>query len=127
MPVVQRIQTPKEFWEGLVDPDYTAFIASPGDLRLAFHCAIALFHMADWVYVTHKGTINAAFTFVDGTGSRQAVHDEKTFATALGQAHMDFELVRGIANAAKHLDVRSKKRHPNAANNAANVFVTGAS
>jgi hypothetical protein len=31
------------------------------------------------------------------------VSDEKTFANALGELHYDFDLIRGIANSAKHL------------------------
>lgn len=123
MSVVQQIQTPKEFWDGIVVPDYNAFVAKTDDLRLAFHCAIALFHMADWVYVMHQSTINATFTFVDGAKGVRPVIRSGHFANSLGQAHPDFELVRQIANAAKHLDLDGKSHHANAPTHAANVFV----
>lgn len=126
MPTLQQIKTPKEFWEGIVEPDYNAFMAKTDDLRLAFHCAIALFHMSDWVYVTHKKSIEATFTFVDGKKGTRRVSRATHFANSLGQAHPNFELARQIANTAKHLRLDGKSTHTNAPTHVANVSVTPA-
>jgi hypothetical protein len=72
-----RIQTPEEFFTNVVKPDYTDFMAKIEDLRLAFHCAISLFHMADWIYETHTAAIDVTFTFKDrrtGTTRREQQH-----------------------------------------------------
>jgi hypothetical protein len=76
-------------------PDYNDFSAAIDDLRPAFHCAISLFHLSDWVYVVHRTYINANFTYRDKNGFVQPVTDEKTFANALGQLHPDFDLIHG--------------------------------
>ena len=120
-----HIQTPHEFWDDVVVPDYDDFLGKIDDLRLALHCAISLFHMADWVYVTHKAMIDAAFTFKDKTGIPRSVSDEKEFANALGDAHRNFELIRQIANTAKHLKLKRVSSHPNAPSHAANTAVQG--
>lgn len=104
MPVVQQIQTPKEFWEGIVVPDYEAFMANRDYLRLAFHCAVALFHMADWVFVTREATLPATFGF-------NAAGGERGFGNALVSIHPEFAPVRHAANAAKHLRLRKSRGH----------------
>jgi hypothetical protein len=104
-------------------PDCNDFSAAIDDLRPAFHCAISLFHLSDWVYVVHRTYINANFTYRDKNGFVQPVTDEKTFANALGQLHRDFDLIHGIANSAKHLALKSPRPHPAAASNAANTRV----
>jgi hypothetical protein len=96
-------------------PDYNDFSAAIDDLRPAFHCAISMFHLIDWVYVVHRTYINANFTYRDKNGFVQPVTDEKTFANALGQLHPDFDLIHGIANPSKHLALKSPRPHPAAA------------
>lgn len=93
------------------------------NLRKAFHCAAALFHMADWLYWGNAAYIDAHFTFADKNGQQQKVEDEKTFANAVRDLCLDFELIRGIAHAGKHLTVRPGK-HAASPVSAANTYVT---
>ncbi len=121
--VVARVDDHPSFWREIVTPDYEETVSKIDDLRRAFHCAISLFHLCDWIYVAHKAFIDATFTFKDKTGAAQPVSDEKTFANALRDLNPDFELIRGIANSAKHLALRNKGPHPAAPNSAANTRV----
>ena len=68
------------FWREIVVPDYNDFGAAIDDLRRAFHCAISLFHLSEWVYVAHKAYIDANFTYRDKNGVVQPVTDEKAEA-----------------------------------------------
>ena len=95
------------------------------DLRLAFHCAVSLFHMSDWVYEAEKATVDASFTFIDKNGVTQPVRNSKQFANALRDLEPDFELIRQIANSAKHLKLSRSSPHPGAPTHAANTSGTG--
>jgi hypothetical protein len=121
--VVASVTDCRPFWREIVMPDYNDFAAKVDDLRRAFHCAISLFHLSDWVYVAHKAYIDANFTFRDKNGVVRPVTDEKTFANALGDLHPDFDLIRGIANSAKHLVLTNRRPHPAAPSHAANTRV----
>jgi hypothetical protein len=63
-----RIDHYTAFWSEVVGPDYEEFMKAQHDLRLAFHCAVSLFHMSDWVYEAEKATVDASFTFIDKNG-----------------------------------------------------------
>jgi hypothetical protein len=121
--VVASITDCRSFWRDIVVPDYNDFAAEIDDLRRAFHCAISLFHLSDWVYVAYKTYINANVTFHDKNGIARPVTDEKTFANALGELHPDFDLIRGIANSAKHLVLTNPRPHPAAPNHVAKTRV----
>jgi hypothetical protein len=51
------------------------------------------------------------------------VKDEKTFANAVRDHHPDFELIRNIANAGKHLSIK-KGKHAASPVSAANTYVS---
>ncbi len=68
---------------------------------------MSLFHLSDWVYEAHKQTIDAKYQYQDRKGQTQPVSNEKEFANALGQQHPAFQLIRGVANAAKHCKLKS--------------------
>ncbi len=118
-----KIDDYKKYWNEFVEPDYSEYMAAIDDMRKAFHCASSLFHMADWLYWGNKTYIDANFTFKDKNNIGQAVGDEKTFANAIRDLCPDFELIRGIANAGKHLKI-AKGRHAAAPVSAANTYVT---
>jgi hypothetical protein len=94
-----------------------------GALRAAFHAAISLFHMHDWVWKTHEQSLRASFTYTVGAKKTVAVHDAASFATSLEQQHPDFGRIRSIANAAKHLELKDIRPVQNAASHAANTAV----
>lgn len=123
MAVVKEFRTAADYWSGMVEPDYQDCLRDPADLRAAFHAAISLFHMHDWVWTTHKLTVRAAFTFNTSAGARVNACDAKSFANALEQQCDDFGRVRGIANAAKHLQLSDVRQVPNAPSHAANTAV----
>jgi hypothetical protein len=122
-PSMQKIDDYKKYWNEIAIPDYDDFVADLDNLRKAFHCAGSLFHMADWLYWGNKTYIEANFTWLDGNRVTQPVRDEKTFANAVRDLHPDFELIRNIANAGKHLEIRRGK-HAASPVSAANTYVS---
>jgi hypothetical protein len=121
MQTVQKFQSAKDYWIGMVEPDYKESQNNQGDLRAALHAAISLFHMSDWVFEDHQTTIRSTLTFNDKNGLQQAVSDSGTFANSLEQTESDFALIRGIANAAKHLALSNIRPHPDAPSHSANT------
>jgi len=125
MMIVRQFNTATDFWSEMVEPDYNEYLQAPADLRRAWHAAISLFHMSDWVFETHKNQVQSSFTFQDGRGNVSPASTSETFANALEQQCPDFGRIRGIANAAKHFKLRPSGIRPvqNAPRNAANTFV----
>lgn len=102
-----RIADYKTFKQDIVDVDRLDFLKNHGDIRRAFHCAISLFHLSDWVYDAHKAAIDAAFSYKSGA-KIIPVSDSAGFANALSDLNGDFALIRGVANSAKHLKLTHK-------------------
>jgi hypothetical protein len=125
MALLKEFRTPADFWFGMVEPDFADCEANKADLRAAFHAAISLFHMHDWVWKTHRDAIKAIFTYRGRDRKKHAVHDAGSFANALEQQCPDFGRIRGIANAAKHLELRPADIRPvdNAAHHATDTAV----
>ncbi len=110
----------------MVEPDYQDCLDDRADLRAAFHAAISLFHMSDWVWETHEATVRANFSLTDRkSGVVKAPDKSEEFANALEEQYPDFGLIRGIANAAKHLKLKPHgiRPVPNAPRHAANTSV----
>ncbi len=118
-----------QFREEVVRPDLEDFMKDKGDVRKAFHCAISLFHLADWVYASHKKQIDAKFGFIDDRGKERQVNNSAEFANALGQKYEHFQLIRGIANALKHFQLKpvpeGRVNPKDMPSHSANVFVVG--
>jgi len=123
MGVLKEFRRPGDFWCGMVEPDFAECTSNKADLRAAFHAAISLFHMHDWVWKTHEQSLRASFTYTVGAKKTVAVHDAASFATSLEQQHPDFGRIRSIANAAKHLELKDIRPVQNAASHAANTAV----
>jgi hypothetical protein len=128
---IKKVTTYSEYRAEIVEPDFNDFIKDDGDLRAAFHCAISLFHLHDWVYQTHKLYIDANFAFKNKLGLATPVSNHAGFADALADQYPDFELIRGVANSAKHLSLRPRKVNrpappSNMPSNAANTFAQSA-
>ncbi|MBV9460171.1 MAG: hypothetical protein JO141_22025 [Bradyrhizobium sp.] len=119
MAVMKEFRTPADFWSGMVEPDFEDLLSNPADLRAAFHAAISLFHMHDWVWKSDEARVRAIFNV------RKAKAEAADFADALESQYPDFGRVRGVANAAKHLELRPSSVRPvtNAPRHAANTFV----
>src|ERR1700722_5866761 len=99
MALIKEFRTPGDFWFGMVEPDFAECEANKADLRAAFHPAISLFHIPDWVWETHSDAIRALFTYRDRDDRESAVSSAGSFANALEQQYPDFGRIRGIANA----------------------------
>jgi hypothetical protein len=120
-----RINDYNSFISGMVDPDYKAFLRDESDLRLGLHSAMSLFHLADWIYLSHKNYIHANFQWLE-SGVARAVTDSKNFANALADLNPNFELVRSVANASKHLSIHTpfaRNVPANRPTHAANTYV----
>jgi hypothetical protein len=116
------------FKRDYVDIDLQEFMEDRSNLRKAWHSATSLFHLSDWVYHAHKVIINARYTFTDRNNNVKPVREVSQFANALGQQFSDFQLIRGIANASKHLKLdRSppgRRDPPEMPSNAANTYTS---
>ena len=125
---MQSITTYGEFKQAVVEPDFRDFMSDQSNLRKAWHLAGSLFHLADWVYVAHKPTINTKYKFVDDLGRTKSVSCPVEFANSLGQSHPEFQLIRGIANAAKHCELKSvpsgRKSPPGMPSRASDTYVS---
>lgn len=121
MVVLKQLNTAADFWLEMVVPDCSDYLAAETNLRRALHASISLFHMSDWVFHTHEVQVRTAFTFTDGNSNIRPVATASEFAKALEQQNADFGRIRGIANAAKHLELTDIRPVPNAPSHAANT------
>jgi hypothetical protein len=110
MVVLKQLNTAADFWLEIVVPDCSDYFAAETNLRRALHAYISLFHMS-------------AFTFTDCNSTVRPVSKSSEFATALEQQNADFGRIRGIANAAKHLELTDIRPVPNAPSHAANTAI----
>jgi hypothetical protein len=75
---MQGITTSTEFKQAVVEPDFRDFMSDQG--------TGSLFHLADWVYVAHKPTIDAKYKFIDDIGRTKFVSCATQFANSLGHS-----------------------------------------
>jgi hypothetical protein len=127
--MAQKIDTYGDFKTSVVEQDYDDFKADKSNLRKAWHCAGSLFHLHEWVYETHKVSIDAKYTYKYDRGTIQPVTSASHFANSLGQAQPNFQLIRGIANASKHVALSTpppgRALPPGMPSHAANTRVGG--
>ncbi len=120
MTIVQQFKTVSDYWYGMVIPDCDAYSDDVADLRLALHSAVSLFHMHDWIFCTHKSFVMTNFKY-HKNGILQPVGSASQFADSLQQQNGNFGLVRGIANAGKHLQLNHVPNVANAPSHSANT------
>ena len=94
--MTSTIATYTAYWREIVVKDYDDFASNEGDLRLAFHSAVTLFHMADWVFFGEERSVRQQFK----------VKSEDDFRAALCQHLREFDVIRDIANSAKHFKLK---------------------
>jgi hypothetical protein len=102
----QRVSTAREFFDEIVTPDFHDFLADTASLRKAFHCALSLYHLHEWVFADH--------------GSQLGDASARDFDRRLCSQSTDFQLIRDIANAAKHMVLN---RDPQRLTHSANVEI----
>jgi hypothetical protein len=120
-----QIDDYRSFINGMVEPDYKAFLRDESDLRLGLHSAMSLFHLSEWLYHPNKPYIDANFQWLEN-GVPRPVTTPSLFANALADQHENFELVRSVANASKHLMIGApvtRQVPQNRATHAANTYV----
>ena len=106
MPVTHiKLATARDFLNEVVVKDVEDFSAESESLRKAFHCALSLYHLHEWVFASHSSEL-----------THKSVRD---FDKSLCASSVDFQLIRDIANAAKHMELtRDPQRITHAANTA---------
>ena len=87
------IDSARDFWIKIAKPDYMEFRDNPTDLRKAFHAAASLYHVVDWVWSDYKSNPQMVY----GAGSLTDLRDH-----IIQNECADFELVRDVADSAKH-------------------------
>ncbi|OUL79608.1 hypothetical protein [Paraburkholderia hospita] len=80
------ITTPREFFERVVTPDVAALNSDIDDVRLAFHAAISLHQLSEWVWGAHPVPFRNAAEYLKSLYPR----------------HLGLEMVRALAFNAKH-------------------------
>lgn len=118
-----KIDSVQAFIDKVLVPDHSEFMNDSANIRLAFHDAIDLFHLVDWVFHSNKtiGSLN----FIGPFGSEKKAKDEKEFANILESEDSSFGIIRGVANSLKHLELRAVPKTLGAPTHAANTFVSG--
>jgi hypothetical protein len=115
--MVDRIDSPREFYGHVVAVDILEFENTPDDLRLAYHACVSLLSLRDWVEAAHKGKP------WQWRGNPQTVWaGRKDLQAILESIHDEFRIITDVANASKHL-VLDKKRRRTQAEGVANVHV----
>jgi hypothetical protein len=93
MPGRDHISSARDFWTEIAQPDYGDFLANPTDLRKAFHAAVSLYHISDWVWGDYKHQPQRIF----GATSLKKLQKSIT-----ADECNDFGLIRDIADASRH-------------------------
>ena len=117
-----NLTSPQDFWTAMVVPDCEDYRNNIASLRHAVHSAVSLFHLHDWVFQTDPSTATT-FAYVDKSGIPRPVSKASHFANYLEQSCPEFGLIRGVANAAKHLALTHPSFVPNSPTHAANTQV----
>lgn len=117
-----NLTTSQDFWTEMVEPDCDEYRKNIASLRYAFHSASSLFHLHDWIFYTDQSTVKT-FTYLDKLQMTKPVTKPSHFANHLEQLNSNFGLIRGVANAAKHLVLTTPSPVQNSPSNAANTQV----
>lgn len=100
-----KITNSREYLDEVVEPDFAEAQANPASLRNAFHCAASLYHLHEFVFADHGATL----------GFSKA----REFDRDLCSKSAEFQLIRDIANTAKHMELtRDPQRITHIANTA---------
>jgi hypothetical protein len=115
--MIDKIESPHDFYKHVVVVDILEFNNKADDLRLAYHVCISLLSLRDWVEVTYKGK---AWQW-NGT-PRTPWSGRNDLQSQLQSIHYEFGIITDVANASKHLKL-DKSRSRTKAEGIANVHV----
>ena len=115
--MVDKIETPREFYANVVAIDILEFRNAPDDLRLAYHACVSLLSLRDWVCT------KSARTSWQWMGKAQCPFTNTyDFQAQLEIIHNEFRIITDVGNASKHL-LLDKKRRRTQAEGVANVHI----
>jgi len=95
MPVTATddISSARDFWIKVAQPDYEDFRDNPANLRKAFHAAMSLYHVVDWVWGDYESSPPLVFNASSLDDLRSHIeHNECP----------DFGLIRDVSDSSKH-------------------------
>jgi hypothetical protein len=96
--IASRIETPREFFDHVVEVDVSEFLTNPLDLRAAYHACNSLLNLRDWVLTMHKTR-----PWSSGGAAKQPFAGTGQLQQALEALDQRFAIVTDIANASKHM------------------------
>ena len=100
-----KITSAREYLDEVVEPDFVEASSKLDSLRSAFHCASSLYHLHEFVFSDFQSVL----------GFKTA----REFDKSLCAKSKDFQLIRDIANTAKHMELdRDPQRIRHIANTA---------
>ena len=100
------IETPQQFFEGIVAPDVTEFLERELSHRSAYHACNSLLSYRDWVVQKHSGKVWSINRVTQGP-----LGETGKFQEALNAYDRSFGIVREIANFSKHVTASSPVLH----------------
>lgn len=115
--MVDKIETPREFYQNVVAVDVLELRNTPDDLRLAYHACVSLLSLRDWVFTKSVGT---SWQWM-GTAQRPFT-SKGDLQEQLEIIHHEFRIITDVANASKRL-MLDKKRKRTQAEGIANVHI----
>lgn len=102
---ITKIETPREFFDHVVNPDVDDFINGPTDLRRAYHACTSLLSLRDWIV---KSYFKQNWSWQKQAQSRITTTGE--IQKALNAIDKSFEITTDIANASKHMVLDPNRR-----------------
>jgi hypothetical protein len=93
-----RIESPRQFFEGIVTPDVSEFLDRELNHRAAYHACISLLSYRDWVLKEYVGKVWSIDSVEQAPLSKVA-----DFQKALQAHDRSFDVVAKIANFSKHM------------------------
>jgi hypothetical protein len=92
--MVEKIETPREFYANVVEIDVIEFRDKSDDLRLAYHACVSLLSLRDWIFEKYNGR---PWTWMGN--SQQPLASKGTFQANIERLHDDFRIITDVANA----------------------------
>jgi hypothetical protein len=115
--MVDKIETPREFYTNVVAIDIIEFRTKPDDLRLAYHACVSLLSLRYWIFEKYK---SLPWTWM--SNAQPIFTTKNTFQSRIELLLDDFRIITDVANASKHLTL-DKNRRRTQAEGVANVQI----
>ncbi|WP_147262622.1 hypothetical protein [Roseiarcus fermentans] len=102
---IRKIETPKQFFDYIVDVDVSVLLAAQTDLRLAYHACVSIWSLRNWVAATHYNQ-----HWSNAGSPKPKFSNDGDLQSELAKIDKRFDVVRDIANASKHMVLNRKPR-----------------